>query len=135
MSEIQHIYQAIGELEATLVVAADGTKVLQTGLYQYPVFIPLKLEQKYLDKYQGQLVCWRVYPKAVEQELAFEVVKLTDTPEIRLGQFRLQGDWVESGQLQIWRNAIPGSVDADNWRPRLLPISWSDAPPADGAFW
>jgi hypothetical protein len=52
-----------------------------------------------------------------------------------LGQFKLQDDWVESGQLQIWRNAIPGSVDADNWRPRLLPVSWSDAPPADGAFW
>jgi len=135
MSEIQHIYQAIGELEATLVVAADGTKVLQTGLYQYPVFIPLKLEQKYLDEYQGQLVCWRVYPKAVEQGLAFEVVKLTNAPEIGLGQFRLQGDWIESGQLQIWRNAIPGNVNADNWQPRSLPISWSDAPPADGAFW
>jgi len=135
MSEIQHIYQAIGELEATLVVAADGTKVLQTGLYQYPVFIPLKLEQKYLDKYQGELVCWRVYPKAVEQGLAFEVVKLTDSPEIGLGQFRLQGDWIESGQLQIWRNAIPGNVNAYNWQPRSLPISWSDAPPSDGAFW
>jgi hypothetical protein len=50
-----------------------------------------------------------------------------------MGQFKLLGDLVESGQLQIWRNAIPGSVNADNWRPRLLPISWSDAPPTDGA--
>jgi len=135
MAEAQNFYQAIGELRGTLVVADDGTKFLQTEQECHLVFLPNKLEQKYLDKYQGQLVCWRVYPKAVGQGLAFEVVSLTDTPETGLRQFRLQGDWVESGQLQIWRNAIPGSVDADNWRPRLLPISWSDAPPADGAFW
>ena len=135
MSEAQHIYQAIGELQATLVVTSDGAKFLQSGSDQYPALIPHKVEEKYQEKYQGQQVYWRVYPKVVEQGLAFEVVKLTEVPKNGLGQFRLQGDWVESGQLQIWRNAIPGSVDADNWRPRLLPISWSDAPPADGAFW
>jgi len=135
MSEAQHIYQAIGELQATLVVASDGAKFLQSGSDQYPAFIPHKVEEKYQEKYQGQQVYWRVYPKVVEHGLAFEVVTLAEVPKNGLGQFKLQGDWVESGQLQIWRNAIPGSVDADNWRPRLLPISWSDAPPADGAFW
>jgi len=134
MSEAQHIYQAIGELQATLVMASDGAKFLQSGSDQYPAFVPQKVEEKY-QQYQGQQVCWRVYPKAVEQGLAFDVVTLAEVPKNGLGQFKLQGDWVESGQLQIWRNAIPGSVDADNWRPRLLPISWSDAPPADGAFW
>jgi len=135
MAEAQHFYQAIGELRGILVVAEDGTKFLQTEPERHPVFVPLKVEKKYLDKYQGQQVCWRVYPKAVEQGLAFDVVTLADVPKNGLGQFKLQDDWVESGQLQIWRNAIPGSVDADNWRPRLLPVSWSDAPPADGAFW
>jgi hypothetical protein len=36
MSEAQHIYQAIGELQATLVVASDGAKFLQTESDQYP---------------------------------------------------------------------------------------------------
>ena len=39
MSEVQQFYQAIGELQATLVVALDGAKFLQSGLEQYPVFI------------------------------------------------------------------------------------------------
>jgi len=47
----------------------------------------------------------------------------------------LQGDWIESNRLQIWRNAGAGKVNAYNWQPRLLPISWSDAPVPDGAFW
>jgi len=109
MSEAQHIYQAIGELQATLVVTSDGAEVLQSGSDQYPAFIPHKVEEKYQEKYQGQQVYWRVYPKVVEQRLAFEVVTLAEVPKNGLGQFKLQGDWVESGQLQIWRNAIPGS--------------------------
>jgi len=135
MSEAQHIYQAIGELQANLAVAADGSKFLQAGSEQYPVFIPHQVEKKYQEKYQGQLAYWRVYPKATEQGLAFEITTLVDEPEFGLGRFKLQGDWIEPGQLQIWRNANPGKINADNWQPRSLCISWDSAPPPDATFW
>jgi len=135
MTEAQHFYQAIGELRGTLVVAEDGTKFLETEEARYLAFIPLQVEKKYLDKYQRQQVYWRVYPQFTEQGLAFQVVSLSDQPHQGHRQFTLQGDWMESGQLQIWRNAVAGEVNASNWRPRSLPLSWSDAPPADGAFW
>jgi len=135
MSEAQHIYQAIGELQATLVVAADGTKFLQAGSERYPVFLPHKVEKKYQEKYQGQLAYWRVYPKATEQGLAFEIATLVDEPEIGLGRFKLQGDWIEPGQLQIWRNANAGKINAHNWQPCSLCISWEDAPLSDATFW
>ncbi len=89
MAEAQHFYQAIGELRGILVVAEDGTKFLQNEPERHPVFVPLKVEKKYFDRYQGQQVCWRVYPKAVEQGLAFDVVTLADVPKNGLGQFKL----------------------------------------------
>ena len=135
MAEAQHFYQAIGELLATLVVADDGTKFLHTGSEQYPVFIPLKVEKKYHNKYQGQKVYWRVYPKAAAQGLVFEVVTIVVEPLFGAGMFQLQGDWIDSDQLQIWRNATADKVNAHNWRWRRLPISWSDAPAPDEAFW
>ncbi len=135
MAEAQHFYQAIGELRGTLVVAEDGTKFLETEEARYLAFIPPQVEKKYQDKYQGQQGHWRVYPQFTEQGLAFQVVSLSDQPHQGHRQFTLQGDWMESGQLQIWRNAVAGEVNAYNWQPRSLPISWSDAPPADGAFW
>ena len=89
MSEAQHIYQAIGELQGTLVVTSDGAKFLQSGSDQYPALIPHKVEEKYQEKYQGQQVYWRVYPKVVEQGLAFDVVTLAEVPKNGLGQFKL----------------------------------------------
>jgi len=133
--EICCIYQAIGDLQATLVVATDGAKFLQSGSDQYPAFIPHKVEEKYQEKYQGQQVYWRVYPKVAEEGLAFDVVTLAEEPLFGSGQFKLQGDWIESGQLQIWRNAVAAKVNAHNWQPRLLPIDWPDAPAPDEAFW
>ncbi len=91
MAEAQHIYQAIGDLLATLVVADNDTKFLQTGSNQYPVFIPHQVEKKYQEKYQGQQVSWRVYPKVVEHGLAFDVVTLAEEPIFGPGQFKLQG--------------------------------------------
>jgi len=135
MAEAQHIYQAIGELLATLVVADNDTKFLQTGSNQYPVFIPHQVEKKYQEKYQGQQVSWRVYPKAVEHGLAFDVVTLAEEPIFGPGQFKLQGDWIESNRLQIWRNAGAGKVNAYNWQPRRLPINWQNAPAPDASFW
>ena len=135
MSEVQQFYQAIGELQATLVVTEDGAKFLQSGSEQYPVFIPRKCEKKYQDKFQGQHVYWRVYPRAEELSLAFYVIAVASEPKIGTGQFVLQGDWIESGQLQIWRNPNPGIINPHNWRPRLLPINWEDAPAPDDAFW
>jgi len=135
MAEAQHIYQAIGELLATLVETDDGTKFLQTGSDQYPVFIPRQVEKKYQEKHQGERVVWRVYPHFKDQRLAFDIVTFLQQSQLGNGQFTLQGDWVEAGQVQIWRNAEAGIVNAYNWRPRLLPISWSDAPAPDGAFW
>jgi len=40
-----------------------------------------------------------------------------------------------SGEIKIWRNEETWNVHPKNWRPRLLLISWQDAPTADGAFW
>ncbi len=57
MAEAQHFYQAIGELVGILVVAADGTKILDTGAEHYLAFGSGKVQQKYQDKYQGSLVC------------------------------------------------------------------------------
>ena len=71
----------------------------------------------------------------VNQKLAFEIVKFTQKPLLGDGQFKLQGDWIEDGQLQIWRNEVAVKVNAHNWQPRLLPISWSNAPAPDQAFW
>ncbi len=134
MAEAQHFYQAIGELWGTLIVAEEGTKFLETAEARYRAFIPLKVEQKYQGKYQGQQVYWRVYP-LIEQELAFQVVSVSEQPQKGHGQFILQGDWVKLGQLQIWRNTVAGRVNAYNWQTRLLPISWSNAPSPDAAFW
>ncbi len=135
MSEAQHFYQAIGELQATLVIAEGGTKFLAIGEEQYLVSVPVRVEKKYQNKYQGQQVFWRVYPQAMEQRLGFRVVTFADQPKIGHGQFTLQGDWVESGELRIWRNADASRINAYNWRPRSLPISWDSAPPPDEAFW
>ncbi len=92
---------------------------------------------KYFDLYSGQQVYWRVYPQPVEQGLSFQVILLLDQPSRGAGQFVLQGDWVEYGQLQIWRNAKNHfhRIDADNLPPKLLPISWDSAPTPDAAFW
>ncbi len=135
MAEAQHIYQAIGELLATLVVEDNDTKFLQTGSNQYPVFIPHQVEKKYQEKYQGQQVSWRVYPKAAAQGLVFDILTFLQQPQLGDGQFKLQGDWVDAGQVQIWRNAGAGKVNAYNWQPRRLPINWQNAPAPDEAFW
>ena len=131
----EHFYQAIGELLATLVVAGDGTKFLLTESARYPASISLTIEKKYFDLYPGQQVYWRVYPQSAESGLAFKIVSLLDQPKMGQRQFILQGDWVEYGQLQIWRNAVAGQINEYNWQPRLLPISWSEAPPPNAAFW
>jgi len=116
MAEAQHIYQAIGELLATLVVGDDGTKFLQTGSNQYPVFIPHQVEKKYQEKYQGQQVSWRVYPLAAAQGLVFDILTFLQQPQLGDGQFKLQGDWVEAGQVQIWRNSGHGSRAGNSWK-------------------
>ena len=72
MAEAQHFYQAIGEVVGILVVAADGTKILDTGAEHYPAFVSGKIQHKYQDKSQGSLVCWRVYPTLRRQQLAFQ---------------------------------------------------------------
>ncbi len=69
MSETEHIYQAIGELLATLVVAQDGTIFLDTGSNRYQAIVSRKFQEKYHDSYQDKLVYWRVYPTVVEQGL------------------------------------------------------------------
>ena len=135
MSEAQHFYQAIGELFATLVITDDGTKFLEMPEARYRAFMPLKVEKRYQDKYQGQQVYWRVYPQFKEQDLVFQVASLVAQPKVGHGQFVLKGDWLESEQLQIWRNAAPGRVNKYNWQPRLLSVSWENAPPPDASFW
>ena len=135
MAEAQHFYQAIGELVGILVVAADGTKILDTGAEHYPAFVSGKIQQKYQDKCQGDLVCWRVYPTLRRQQLAFQLVTFVEQPSLGDRQFILQGDWIKDGQLKIWRNADAGQFNAHNWQPRILPVSWSDAPSPDESFW
>jgi len=87
MSEAQHFYQAIGELQAILVIVEDGTRLLQTGSEQYPASVPLRITKKYQKKYQGQQLYWQVYPQFIKQELSFRVVTLVDQPQIGQGQF------------------------------------------------
>ena len=58
-----------------------------------------------------------------------------EQPKLGDRQFILQGDWIKDGKLKIWRNADAGQFNAHNWQPRLLPISWSDAPAPDESFW
>ena len=93
MAEAQQIYQAIGELQATLVVAEDGKKFLEIGSDQYPVSIPYKLQKKYQNKSQGQQVVWQVYPIATGHGLTFRVVALVDQLKFGIGRFKLQGGW------------------------------------------
>lgn len=135
MSEPQLFYQAIGELFATLVTADDGTTFLETQEARYQAFVSSRLKQKYLEQHQEQQVYWRVYPQFKEEKLLLQVISLVNQPKSGHGQFVLKGDWLESGQLQIWRNAVSGRVNKHNWRPRLLPVSWEKAPPPDAAFW
>lgn len=78
---------------------------------------------------------WRVYPQFQDQHLAFVIVSVSEQPKSEPGRFFIQGDWVNLGEIEIWRNADFWKVNAKNWQPRRLPISWQDAPPADGAFW
>ncbi len=135
MSEAERIYQAIGEILATLVLADDGTILLDTGSGRYPAFVSRKFKEKYHDSYQDKLLYWRVYPTLLDQGLAFQIVKFTEKPFLSDGQFILQGDWIESGQLQIWRNCVAMRVNAHNWQPRILPINWENPPAPDQAFW
>jgi hypothetical protein len=134
MAEAEIFYQAIGELYASLVVTSSGTKVLATGENQYRAIVPEKIEKKY-QKIQGGQLFWRVYPQFQDQHLAFVIVSVSEQLKSEPGRFFIQGDWVNLAQIEIWRNAEAGKVNAKNWRPRLLPISWQDAPPADGSFW
>jgi hypothetical protein len=135
MAEALIFYQAIGELYASLVITSSGTKVLDTGERQYRAIIHEKVEKKY-QKIQGGQAYWRVYPQFQDQHLAFEIVSVSEQPKSEPGRFFIQGDWVNLGEIQIWRNADPGKVNAQNWRPRLLPISWQDAPQGSvGSFW
>ena len=135
MSEAQQFYQAIGELFATLVITNDGTKFLEMPEARYRAFMPLKVEKRYQEKYLGQQVYWRVYPQFSEQGLSFKIVSLAEQPKRGHGQFVLQGDWVEAGQLQIWRNPDASRVNQHNWQPRLLPIDWQNPPLPDASFW
>ncbi len=134
MVQAELFYQAIGELYASLVTTSSGTKVLDTGSSQYRALVPERVEQKY-DKSQGGQLYWRVYPQFQDGQLVFKAVSVSQEPKSSPGRFILQGDWVNLGQLEIWRNAEAGKVNAKNWQPRLLPINWQDAPPADGSFW
>jgi hypothetical protein len=134
MAEAEHIYQAIGDLLATLVVI-DGQDFLETRDARYQAFGSRKLKERYFNKYQGQKVYWRVYPQVSALGLAFKIAALGAKLWRGHGYFVLQGDWVKPGQLKIWRNAKAPKVNESNWQPRLLPISWSDAPLPDEAFW
>lgn len=134
MGQAQLFYQAIGELYASLVITESGNSVLDTGKCQYRVIVPEKVEKKY-QNFQSGLVYWRVYPQFQDQHLALLVVSVSEQPKSEPGRFFIQGDWVSPAEIQIWRNADPWKVNARNWQPRRLPISWQDAPPADGAFW
>ena len=135
MSEAHHFYQAIGELFATLVTADDDTEFLEIQQGQYRDFVPLKAVKRYQDKYLGQQVYWRVYPQFSQQGLSFKIVSFAEQSKQGHGQFILQGDWLESGQLQIWRNAGAVRINKHNWRSRLLPVSWENPPLPDAAFW
>ena len=136
MALAQHLYQAIGEIRASLVVASDGATFLETDSARYPASIPFRLVKKYQENYHGQQVYWRVYPITTNEGLAFTATSLFEQPERGQGQFVLQGDWVASGQLQIWRNAAYyGKINPDNWQPKLLAISWDCAHQPDDAFW
>ena len=77
----------------------------------------------------------RVYPTLLHQQLALQIVTFVEQPSLGDRQFVLQGDWVEDGQLQRRRNPSCVKVNAHNWQPRLLPVSWSDAPEPDESFW
>lgn len=110
MAAAEHFYQAIGEVCATLVVAADGTKFLDTGNRHYPALIAHWL----LDKFQDKQGFWRVYPVFKNQKLGFEVRNFKEQPFIEEGQFTLQGDWLGDGHLQIWRNATANRIGPHN---------------------
>ncbi|CAA9578545.1 hypothetical protein AVDCRST_MAG81-2562 [uncultured Synechococcales cyanobacterium] len=131
MATAEHFYQAIGEVHGTLVVAADGARLLDTGERQYPALIAHWLLEKFQDK-QG---FWRVYPVFKNHNLGFEVRNFREQPVLEEGHFTLQGDWTGDGHLKIWRNANATRIGAHNWRPMLLPVCWSDAPSAKGEFW
>lgn len=135
MTGAEHFYQAVGELLATLAIAENGTKWLQTEQQQFRAFIPSRLKDKYLENYQGRAVYFRAYPKFTSVGLAFEIVSLSLAPQRGDKRFVLQGDWVEPGRLKIWRNAIPGKINEFNWQPRLLNLYWEGAPEPDGTFW
>lgn len=134
MAQTQLFYQAVGELYARLVTTSSGIKVFDTGESQYRAIVPKKVENKY-QKIQGGQVFWRVYPQFQDQHLAFLVVSVSEQPKGEPGRFFIQGDWVNLEEIEIWRNPDSWKVNAKNWQPRRLPISWQDAPPADGAFW
>lgn len=134
MTSPQIYYQAIGELYASLVVTEAGTTLLDTGENQYPAIVPKKIQNKY-EKIQAGQVYWRVYPQLQNGHLAFLIVSVSQQPKSEPGRFFIKGDWVNLGEIKIWRNVETWKINPKNWRPRLLPISWQDAPAADGAFW
>ena len=128
-----YIY-AIGELWATLVIV-DGKDFLATESARYRAFVSYPVKQKYLKLNQGQKVYWHVYPQSGKLGLTFHTLSFAAQPRQPDAQFILQGDWLGSGHLKIWRNAIPGKVSDHDWQPKLLAISWSDPPATEPAFW
>lgn len=122
-------YQAIGTIEGVLEIN-DLNYTLKVGEYSYPV----RVRKKAFEKYQvGQSQHFRVYPYFKEGRLFFVVKGIVEQPPSM--SFILRGNWEiydEEPRLIIYRNQRFQKIGQEI---PILPLSWPDAPPADGRFW
>jgi hypothetical protein len=121
-----YFYQAIGFVEGILEID-DEHSTLTIGEDSYPAIVRKRLKAK-----ESQLQCFQVYPATIKGSLGFLVAKKGKLP---LSFFTLNGCWEihnKEPRFMVYRNQ---QSQNNSHRRSVLPLTWPDAPPADGRFW
>jgi hypothetical protein len=127
--EKRKIYQALGILSGILELAEDHWSSLLVRGQTYSVTVSKKVREKHLP---GQLQNFKIYPAISEGELGFSLRLVTQTAPREVGML-LRGCWEiheEEPRLIIYRNRRTKCKT-----PTVLPLTWKEAPVADGQYW
>lgn len=124
-------YQAFGTVEGVLDLQGKFAK-LWVGEIEFPAigYIPRAVCEALLP---GQVQRFCVFPLALQGKLGFKVLKLATTTELGL---KLKGCWeVRFGApyFVVYRNTL--ERPEDKLLRIILPLSWDNAPEANGLFW
>ena len=122
-------YQGLGVVSGVVDLStAPQTITIDETAY------PISFKQKARKKLQpGQTQNFRVYPFRKKGKLTFKAISVVS---IDPAPFVLKGCWEthdDEPRFIVYRNQLRGPEDT--LLSVIVPISWEDAPPADGQFW